>query len=63
MSTMGNESAKPLDQDASASLPIDESLIDPDPDSAEISADLPPPSEVKQRIELLGKLIIPRSAP
>ncbi|HZW12074.1 MAG TPA: hypothetical protein VFF81_02630 [Noviherbaspirillum sp.] len=61
MSTLGNESAKPDAQDISASLPIDESTIDLDRDPAEDSPDIPPPSEVKQRIDLLGKLIIPRS--
>lgn len=63
MSTLGNESSKPDSEDTSASLPIDESTMAPDAEIAEEIADIPTPSEVRQRIDLLGKLIIPRSAP
>lgn len=45
-------------------IPVDAELIShQDGDVPLESAELTPPSEVKMRIDLLGKLIIPPSAP
>lgn len=66
MSTLNNESAKPDKQDLSATLQIDtveEVSSDQDLSPVEDDTVIPPPSEVKQRLAILGKLIIPPSTP
>lgn len=60
MSTLGNESDK---QDIPASLPIETPVDDHESSSDDMGAATPSPSEVKMRIDLLGKLIIPPTAP
>lgn len=66
MSTLSNESAKPESQGIAVTLPIDavdEAASDQDTIPVEDDTVITPPSEVKQRLALLGKLIIPPSTP